>query len=57
MVPDEAQVHMVGDDDLSTYGDLELQLRGGTWKASNQMLPHLAEASEGQFISRERVMS
>jgi len=47
VVPDKAQVHMVGDNDLSAYSDLELQLRGGTWKASNQMLPHLAEASEG----------
>jgi len=35
VVPDEAQVYTVGDVDLSAYGDLELQLRGGTWKASS----------------------
>ncbi len=35
MVPDEAQVYTVGDDDLSAYGDLELQLYDGMWKASN----------------------
>ncbi len=55
IVPEEVQIHPVGDDDLPAYGDLEVQLPGGTLRSGKPyVLYHFAQTSEGQFTVSER---